>query len=96
MKCDEEEDEDNATANEEELDIGESSTVHVGRGSLSTTHSTIGFRASFFSLLEKLGVYRSQEIYKPTINADVKPSMDRRTTRNSITSLYFRKLYGGK
>lgn len=81
----------------EEIDIDENSAVNVARGSLSTTHSTIGFRASFFSLLDKLGVYRSQEIYKPTFNAEViKPSTDRRTTRNSITSLYFRKIYGGK
>lgn len=92
MKCEEGE---TATTNEE-FDMDGSSVAHVGRGSLSTTHSTIGFRASFFSLMEKLGVYRSQEIYKPSIAAEVKPSTDRRTTRNSITSLYFRKLYGGK
>lgn len=89
-------DEDTGATNEEELDIDDGSAVHAARGSLSTTQSTIGFRASFFSLLEKLGVYRSQEIYKPTIPAEARPSQDRRTNRNSITSLYFRKLYGGK
>lgn len=92
MKRDEEDD--TGARNEEDIDDG--SAVHAARGSLSTTQSTIGFRASFFSLLEKLGVYRSQEIYKPTIPAEARPSQDRRTNRNSITSLYFRKLYGGK
>lgn len=91
IKCDEEE-----ISNGNELEIDENSIQHIGRGSLSTTHSTIGFRASFFSLMEKLGVYRSQEIYKPTVPADIKTSTDKRTNRNSITSLYFRTLYGGK
>lgn len=90
------EEDDTGATNGEELDIDDGSAVHAARGSLSTTQSTIGFRASFFSLLEKLGVYRSQEIYKPTIPAEARPSQDRRTNRNSITSLYFRKLYGGK
>jgi hypothetical protein len=49
--------------------------------------STIGFRASFFSVLEKLGVVRSQELHK-------QPSV-RKTERHSVTSLYFRSHYGG-
>jgi hypothetical protein len=83
--------------NRNDIEIDENFIQNVnGRGSLSTTHSTIGFRASFFSLLEKLGVYRSQEIYKQPTVAEIKTSTDRRTNRNSITSLYFRTIYGGK
>lgn len=66
-------------------------------GSFSTQNSTIGFRASFFSVLEKLGVWRSQDLYKATTSvSETKFPPDRKTTRNSITSLYFRALYGGK
>lgn len=69
----------------------------VPGGSFSTQNSTIGFRASFFSLLEKLGVWRSQDLYKASQNtSEPKFPPDRKTTRNSITSLYFRTLYGGK
>lgn len=83
--------------NRNDIEIDENFIHNInGRGSLSTTHSTIGFRASFFSLLEKLGVYRSQEIYKQPTVTEIKTSTDRRTNRNSITSLYFRTIYGGK
>lgn len=78
---------------------GESSS-HVPGGSFSTQNSTIGFRASFFSVLEKLGVWRSQDLYKTSQTSqnasEVKLPPDRKAGRSSITSLYFRKLYGGK
>lgn len=66
-------------------------------GSFSTQTSTIGFRASFFSVLEKLGVWRSQDLYKtPQSTSDIKLPPERKATRNSVTSLYFRTIYGGK
>lgn len=72
-------------------------SFRVPGGSFSTQTSTIGFRASFFSVLEKLGVWRSQDLYKaPTIAAEMKLPPDRKTARSSITSLYFRTVYGGK
>jgi hypothetical protein len=94
------------------IECDEFSTKAIPNGSLSTQMSTIGFRASFFSVLEKLGVWRSQDLYKPTSSQN--PSEIRFTTttsksnnnnnnaehhttgRSSITSLYFRKLHGGK
>lgn len=75
---------------------GENSSRAQG-GSFSTQTSTIGFRASFFSVLEKLGVWRSQDLYKTTANAsEAKFPTERKTTRSSVTSLYFRTVYGGK
>jgi hypothetical protein len=75
---------------------GEGSLRATG-GSFSTQTSTIGFRASFFSVLEKLGVWRSQDLYKTSQSAsETKFPPDRKTARSSITSLYFRTLYGGK
>lgn len=72
-------------------------SFRIPGGSFSTQNSTIGFRASFFSVLEKLGVWHSQEIYKATQNAnETKIPSDRKTARSSITSLYFRTIYGGK
>lgn len=72
-------------------------SFRVPGGSFSTQTSTIGFRASFFSVLEKLGVWRSQDLYKAPPNVlETKPPPERKTTRNSITSLYFRTIYGGK
>lgn len=72
-------------------------SIRVPGGSFSTQNSTIGFRASFFSILEKLGVWRSQDLYKATQNVvEAKIPTDRRTARSSITSLYFRTVYGGK
>lgn len=66
-------------------------------GSFSTQTSTIGFRASFFSVLEKLGVWRSQDLYKaPQISTEQKLPPEKKGRINSITSLYFRALYGGK
>lgn len=86
--------------------IGESSSqfqidgdesFRVPGGSFSTQTSTIGFRASFFSVLEKLGVWRSQDLYKtPPVVIETKFPSDRKKSRNSVTSLYFRTLYGGK
>lgn len=75
---------------------GEGSSRIAG-GSFSTQTSTIGFRASFFSVLEKLGVWRSQDLYKTSQNAnEAKCPPERKTARSSITSLYFRSLYDGK
>ncbi|CRK86707.1 CLUMA_CG000540, isoform A [Clunio marinus] len=63
--------------------------------SFSTQTSSIGFRASFFSVLEKLGVLRSQDLYKPSLNSnDTKLPPERKTARSSITSLYMRTFYG--
>lgn len=65
--------------------------VREPTGSFSTQTSTIGFRASFFSVLEKLGVWRNVE----------QPPMQDRTfdndppNRHSITSIFFHSLYGG-
>lgn len=75
---------------------GEGSSRAQG-GSFSTQTSTIGFRASFFSVLEKLGVWRSQDLYKAAASAsEAKAPPERKMTRNSVTSLYFRTVYGGK
>jgi hypothetical protein len=72
-------------------------SFRVPGGSFSTQTSTIGFRASFFSVLEKLGVWRSQDLYKaPSIPIEARLPPDRKTARSSITSLYFRTVYGGK
>ena len=72
-------------------------SFRVPGGSFSTQTSTIGFRASFFSVLEKLGVWRSQDLYKAPPNlTEPKQPPERKTARNSITSLYFRTIYGGK
>lgn len=66
-------------------------SYRVPTGSFSTQTSTIGFRASFFSVLEKLGVWRNVE----------QPQMQERTfdkeppNRHSITSIFFHSLYGG-
>jgi hypothetical protein len=61
-------------------------------GSISTQQSsTIGFRASFFSVLEKLGVWRSQSNLYKAPTSEIKVS-----ARNSIASLYFRTFQGGK
>lgn len=67
-------------------------------GSISTQTSTIGFRASFFSVLEKLGVLKSQDLYKSSQNTSEQkfPISEHRTARSSITSLYYRTFYGGK
>lgn len=64
-------------------------------GDFSTQQSSsIGLRASLFSVLTKLGVWRSEDLYKaPT--SDGKFPSDKRTARSSVTSLYFRSLYGG-
>lgn len=75
---------------------GETS-FRVPGGSFSTQTSTIGFRASFFSLLEKLSVLRSQDLYKASQTVvEAKTPADRKKSRASVTSLYFRSLYGGK
>lgn len=72
-------------------------SFRVPGGSFSTQTSTIGFRASFFSVLEKLGVWRSQDLYKAPPNPpEIKLPNERKMPRNSITSLYFRTVYGGK
>lgn len=73
-------------------------SFRVPGGSFSTQTSTIGFRASFFSVLEKLGVWRSQDLYKSSQNAasETKFPSERKNVRNSVTSLYFRAIYGGK
>lgn len=72
-------------------------SFRVPGGSFSTQTSTIGFRASFFSLLEKLGVLRSQDLYKASQTVvEAKAPADRKKSRASVTSLYFRSLYGGK
>lgn len=65
-------------------------------GSFSTQTSTIGFRASFFSVLEKLGVWRSQDLYKTSQNSSEQKFPCDRKGRSSVTSLYFRTVYGGK
>lgn len=72
-------------------------SFRVPGGSFSTQTSTIGFRASFFSVLEKLGVWRSQDLYKAAQTVtEAKVQPDRKKSRASVTSLYFRSLYGGK
>lgn len=71
-------------------------SFQVPGGSFSTQNSTIGFRASFFSVLEKLGVWRSQDLYRTSQSASEAKLPPDRKGRSSITSLYFRKLYGGK
>ncbi|KAL7021489.1 hypothetical protein ACKWTF_011893 [Chironomus riparius] len=66
-------------------------------GSISTQTSTIGFRASFFSVLEKIGIWRSQDLYKttPSSTNDIKFfTSERRTARNSVSSLLYRTLHG--
>jgi hypothetical protein len=64
-------------------------------GSFSTQQSsTIGLRASLFSVLTKLGVWRSEDLYKAPASDGKFPS-DKRTARSSVTSLYLRSLYGG-
>lgn len=75
---------------------GEGSS-RVAGGSFSTqTSTTIGFRASFFSVLEKLGVWRSQDLYRASQSASETKFPAERKPRSSVTSLYFRTLYGGK
>lgn len=70
--------------------------VHT-EGSISTQQSsTIGFRASFFSVLEKLGVWRSQSNLYKAPTSEIKVLNERHTARNSIASLYFRTFHGGK
>lgn len=78
--------------------IGGEESFRAPGGSFSTQTSTIGFRASFFSVLEKLGVWRSQDLYKPSQNAtsEIKFPTERKAGRSSVTSLYFRAIYGGK
>lgn len=72
-------------------------SFRIPGGSFSTQTSTIGFRSSFFSVLEKLGVWRSQDLYKTTQNAsEIKLPTERKKSRHSVTSLYFRTVYGGK
>lgn len=63
-------------------------------GSIISQSSTIGFRASFFSVLEKLGVLRSEDLYKAP-PSDSRFTTDKRIGRNSVSSLYFRAVYGG-
>ena len=71
--------------------------LRIPGGSFSTQTSTIGFRASFFSVLEKLGVWRSQEIYKPSQTTnELRFQPSSKPQRSSVTSLYFRTIYGGK
>lgn len=83
------------TSSQFQIECDES--YRVPGGSFSTQTSTIGFRASFFSVLEKLGVWRSQDLYKaPPNNSESKAPPERKTARSSITSLYFRTIYGGK
>ena len=67
----------------------------VAEGSVSTQQSsTTGLRASFFYVLEKLGVIRSEE--KTTAASEIKAPSERRLTRNSVASLYYRTFHGGK
>jgi hypothetical protein len=83
------------TSSQYQMECDES--FRVPGGSFSTQTSTIGFRASFFSVLEKLGVWRSQDLYKASPNPpEARLPPERKTTRSSITSLYFRTIYGGK
>lgn len=82
------------TAVEGDVESFKPTNVHA-EGSISTQQSsTIGFRASLFSVLEKLGVWRSQDVYKTTVS-EVKITNERHTARNSIASLYFRTFQGG-
>lgn len=71
-------------------------SLRAAGGSFSTQTSTIGFRSSFFSVLEKLGVLRSQDLYKASQNSSEQKFQSERKRRSSIASLYFRALYGGK
>lgn len=75
----------------------ELTTKSIPDGSVSTHTSTIGFRASFFSFFEKLGVkHHSQDFYRtsiPTQSHDA--SRISNGGRNSVTSLFFRTIYGG-
>lgn len=85
------------TSSQYHYTMEEEENFRIPGGSFSTQNSTIGFRASFFSVLEKLGVWRSQDVYKASQNVnETKVPPDRKTARNSITSLYFRTIYGGK
>ena len=77
---------------------GDENLKSVINGSISTQTSTIGFRASFFSVLEKIGIWRSQDLYKTTPSSanDIKFfTSERRTARNSVSSLLYRTLHGG-
>lgn len=83
------------------LDGGEAGSFkpinNHAEGSISTQQSsTIGFRESFFSVLEKLGVLRSEDLYKAPAQSDSRFTSDKRIGRNSVSSLYFRAIYGGK
>lgn len=78
---------------------GDENPKSVPNGSISTQTSTIGFRASFFSVLEKIGIWRSQDLYKTTPSSinEIKffTSERRATARNSVSSLLFRTFHGG-
>lgn len=77
---------------------GDENPKSMINGSISTQTSTIGFRASFFSVLEKFGIWRSQDLYKTTPSSvnDIKFfTSERRTARNSVSSLIYRTLHGG-
>lgn len=77
---------------------GDENPKSVINGSISTQTSTIGFRASFISVLEKFGIWRSQDLYKtaPSSTNDIKLfTSERRTARNSVSSLLYRTLHGG-
>lgn len=78
------------------MDIGDNiKSVH--NGSISTPSSTVGFRASFFSILEKIGIWRSQDLYKTTSASasEIKCfTSERRAARNSVSSLLFRTFHG--
>ncbi|KAG5672680.1 hypothetical protein PVAND_002791 [Polypedilum vanderplanki] len=70
-------------------------SIPEGSVSIQTQTSTIGFRASFFSVLEKLGIWRSQDLYKTTTATSISGEVKATTTaRNSVTSLYFRTVHG--
>lgn len=86
------------TSSQYQYTIEGDGSFRAAGGSFSTQTSTIGFRASFFSVLEKLGVWRSQvDVYKSSQNgSEAKFPSERKTARNSISSLYFRTMYGGK
>lgn len=88
---------DNSTSHLQYTIEGDESLKAIPNGSISTQTST-GFSASFFSILEKIGLWRSQDLHKttPTSTNETKyGTSERRTARNSVSSLLYRTLNGG-
>lgn len=96
-------------SNQNEPSPIESVVVIDGRGgegvenlTSQQSSSSVGFRLSFFTVLEKLGVFRTEDLYKTQSSDSRFPATTTterrigRNSRNSISSLYYRAIYGGK